>query len=229
MRQFSLPVTEIKTLGRQILVRCKSDGGPAPVSAPGQVCLAHTDLPAQPFLRVPLYPFHRQPSSFEFLISPAHPYASLEPGMALDLIGPGGHGFDLPARAAHLLLIAGSPERLLPLIHLALERQFAITFLIPERTPLPELPSAIEIQRGPLTAELVTWADLIALDVPNPWDTAREIRAFASASMRPASFIQAFITPPLPCGVGACQACWVETQETHSRKLACVEGPVFQV
>lgn len=229
MRQFNLKVTEIKTLGRQILVRCNGDGGPAPVSAPGQVCLAQANLPAQPFLRVPLYPFHRQPGSFEFLISPAHPYAGLEPGMALDLIGPCGHGFDLPSRAAHLLLIADSPERLLPLIHLALERQFAITFLIPEMTPLPELPSAIEIQRGPLSAELVTWADIIALDVPHPLETAREIRAFASASTRPASFIQGFITPPLPCGVGACQACWVETQETHSRKLACVEGPVFQV
>jgi hypothetical protein len=229
VRQFTLIVTEIKTLGRQILVRCEGEGGPAPISAPGQVCLAQANLPAQPFLRVPLYPFHQQPGVFEFLISPAHPYAGLEPGMALDLIGPCGRGFDLPLRAAHLLLIADSSERLLPLIHLALERQFAITCLIPQTAPLPELPSAIEIQRGPLTAELVTWADLIALDVPTPLDTAREIRACAPAATRPASFIQAFITPPLPCGVGACQACWVEPQETHARKLACVDGPVFRV
>lgn len=229
MRQFNLQVTEITTLGRQILVRCDGNGGPTPISAPGQVCLAQANLPAQPFLRVPLYPFHKQPGVLEFLIGPAHPYANLEPGTTLDLIGPCGRGFDLPPRGAHLLLVAASPERLLPLIHLALERRFAITLLIPETAPLPELSSAIEIQRGPLTAELATWADLIALDVPKPLDQAREIRALASASMRPSSFIQAFITPPLPCGVGACQACWVETPETHSRKLACIEGPVFQL
>lgn len=227
MRQFSLSVTEITTLGRQILVRCDSDGGPTPLSAPGQICLAQANLPTQPFIRIPLYPFHKQPGVLEFLISPAHPYAGLEPGMALDLIGPCGRGFDLPPRGAHLLLVAASPERLLPLIYLALERGFAITFLISDTAPLPELPSAIEIQRGPLTAELVTWADIIALDVPNPLDEARNIRTLSPT--RPASFIQAYITPPLPCGVGACQACWVETQATHSRKLACVEGPVFQL
>jgi dihydroorotate dehydrogenase electron transfer subunit len=220
MRQFNLRVVEIATSGGQIHVRCEADFDFA--SAPGQIHLARADAPAQPFLRVPLL-FNTNKDRLEFWLDSAHPYAALQPGDVLDCLGPCGRGFDLPAWARHLLLAGDSFARLLPLLHFALERRFAVTLLTPEGALLPDLPAAVEIQRGSLTAELVTWADVVAADVSNPESFARHVRQLRPNS--PSGLMKTFIIPPMPCGTGACQACWVEVD--HRRKLACLDGPVF--
>ncbi len=54
---------------------------------------------------------------------------------------------------------------------------------------------------------------------------AREARVLCPT--RPADFVQALVVPPMPCGTGACRACWVELGER--RQLACVDGPVFSL
>jgi hypothetical protein len=226
MRQFTLDVTEVTVLPGLVQVRGE---GSAPVFAPGQAGLALARLPAQPFLRLPLYPFRSQAEGFEFCLDTsqadaAHPYAALVPGDKLDVLGPVGCGFDLPARLARLLLMAVSPARLFSLIHLAVDRRLAVTMLIPPDAPRPSLPEQVELQRGALTAELANWADLIALDVPAPGALARQILELRPG--RPTGLIQALASVPMPCGTGACQACWVEAR--HGRRLACVEGPVIQ-
>jgi hypothetical protein len=222
MRQFRLEVSEMATIAGQVVVRC---GAADLAPTLGQAYLARVEGPEQPFLRVSLYPYSTSGVGVEFCLDqPAHPYASLEPGTALDLIGPVGRGFILPPRATHLLVWCHSSARLLGLIYHVLERRCAITLLLPADAPLPELPLEVEIQREPLTPELALWADVAALDLPDPLDRARDLRALCPPP-RPAEFVQALITPPLPCGSGACQACWVEVE--HGRKLACVEGPVF--
>ena len=209
--------------GGQIYVRC--GGGPEVTAAPGQFYLARADIATQPFLRVPLYPFHTHNGGLEFFVDPAHPYAALEPGDTLDLVGPCGRGFSLLPGAAHLLLVAGALDRLYSLAHLALERHFFVTLLLPLDAPLPSLPLDVEIQRGTLTADLAAWADLVAVDVPDPFTFTDGIRRLRLHP--PPGFVQALITPTMPCGVGACQACWVEIG--HRRKRACVEGPVFHL
>jgi hypothetical protein len=83
----------------------------------------------------------------------------------------------------------------------------------------------VEIHRGPLAADLAQWADVVALDVADPRARAQHIRALAP--QRGPEYVQALVTPPLPCGTGACQACWVELSQPHQRKLACSDGPVF--
>jgi len=245
VRQFTLSVAEIATSGGQIYVRC--GGGPEVTVAPGQFYLAsrrsserseeEAGIATQPFLRVPLYPFHTRDGGPGFFVDPAHPYAALEPGNTLDLVGPCGRGFSLPPRAAHLLLVADTLERLYSLARLALERHFSVTLLLPPPAgaPLPledprsdatgALPVEVEIQRGALTADLAAWADLIAADVPDPLTLAQQARLLRLSP--PPGFVQALITPTMPCGVGACQACWVEIG--HHRKRACVEGPVFHL
>ena len=233
MRQFTLSVAEIATSGGQIYVRC--GGGPEVTVAPGQFYLAsrrsserseeEAGIATQPFLRVPLYLFHTQSGGPGFFVDPAHPYAALEPGDTLDLVGPCGRGFSLPPRAAHLLLVAHTLERLYSLARLALERHFSVTLLLPPDAPLPSLPFDVEIQRGALTADLAAWADLIAADVPDPLTLAQQARRLRLNP--PPGFVQALVTPTMPCGVGACQACWVEIG--HHRKRACVEGPVFHL
>lgn len=220
MRQFELTVAEVAAVGSAVRVTC---AGPDPGAQPGQACLAWSALPTQPFLRVPLFVQGGPQAGAQFYLPLGHPYARLAPGDPLDLLGPVGRGFRLPARGGHLLVIAAALERLLPLIEAALAAGLAVTALTPRSADL--LPSDVEIHRGPLTPELALWADLVALDVADPRTRAQHIRALAP--QRGPEFIQALVTPPLPCGTGACQACWVELAQPPARKLACVDGPVF--
>ncbi len=230
MRQFSVQVTQIAVSSGLLHIHCN---GATPHFDPGQIGLALADVPSQPFLRVPLHPFHVHPESFEFCVdaSPgpkaevlAHPYATLRPGDILDVLGPCGRGFDLPSYPAHLLLVAASPARLFGLIHQAVDGRWAVAMLAPAEAPPPTLPEQLELHRGVLTGELVDWADLIILDVLGPGELVRQIRELRVG--RPAGLIQALIDVPMPCGTGACQACWVESHPR--RKLACVDGPVVQ-
>ena len=222
MREFELQVVEVAALGGSIRVECE---GPDPGAAAGQMCLAWVDSPlqGQPFLRVPLFLLPLRNKRPVFYVPGSHQYARLAPGDRLDLIGPAGHGFRLPASGGHLLVIASSLERLAPAVEAALRRGLAVTVLTPRSAEL--LPADVEIHRGPLNAELAVWADVVALDVVDP--AARAARLRALAPDRGENYVQALHQPPLPCGVGACQACWVQLAHANTRKLACVDGPVF--
>jgi hypothetical protein len=88
---------------------------------------------------------------------------------------------------------------------------------------LDALPPAVEVARGPVTAEAAEWADTVLLDVADPKEMARSIRR--RRPLQPAGSLLSFFQPVLPCGFGGCQACWVETR--HGRRLACLDGPVF--
>jgi len=223
MRAYSLQVVEIATSGGQICVRCATEAGLG--CAPGQFYLALAELPDHPLWRLPLYPFAPASGGLEFWIDSTHPYANLSPGAQLDLIGPAGQGFRLTPQTTHLLLVAPTLQRLWPLLYTALARQCALTVLFPPDVIVPPLPAEVEIQRGALTAEMVLWADLVALDLPEPQPFAHALRLLGPP--RPATFVQAFIPPLMPCGTGACQACWVEVHD--KLKLACVDGPVFNL
>src|SRR5262249_17526729 len=150
-------------LGGSVRVECD---GPDPGAAAGQVCLALAALPNQPLLRVPLYFLPVQNKRPAFYVPAAHSYARLAPGDALGVIGPAGPGFRLPAAGSHLLVIAGSLERLAVAIEAGLERGLAVTVLTPRSAEL--LPSDVEVHRGPLDAELAHWADAAVLDVADP-------------------------------------------------------------
>ena len=224
MREFELRVVEVAAYGGSIRVECE---GPHPGAAAGQVCLALADLPNQPdlrvSLRVPLYFLPLPDQRAGFYVPATHAYARLAPGDRLDLIGPAGRGFRLPAGGSHLLVIAGSLERLAAAVEAALRRGLAVTVLTPRSAEL--LPADVEIHRGPLDAELALWADAVILDVADPAARATRLRDLAPG--RGPDYVQALHTLPLPCGVGACQACWVHLPHANARKLACVEGPVF--
>jgi hypothetical protein len=220
VRSFDLQVAEVAAMGSSIRLACR---GPNPGATPGQFCQAWASLPTQPFLRVPLFLTADDDPGPAFFVPVGHPYARLAPGDRLNLIGPGGRGFRLPAHNGRLLIIAGAPERLLPTIETALHRGVAVTALTPRGAEL--LPSDVEVHRGAVTAELAAWADVVALDVSDPRARAQHIRSLAPPKGQ--GYVQALVTPPLPCGTGACQACWADLAPAHGRKLACVDGPVF--
>jgi dihydroorotate dehydrogenase electron transfer subunit len=189
---------------------------------PGQFCLALLDEAA--LLREPLFPA----SPTDFVIEAAHPVAALEPGATLDLIGPLGAGFSLPAGASRLLIIAEQPARILALMRTALAQHWSVAWHWREAVPAwaaALLPPDVEFHSGALIAETIEWAEVVILDVPDPAEVAERVRALRP--LRPAGFIQTLRVPLMPCGVGACQACWVET--ARGRKLACVEGPIFSI
>jgi len=220
VRQFELRVVEVAAYGGSVRVECD---GAHPGATAGQVCLALAQLPNQPDLRVPLYFLPARAQRASFYVPAAHAYARLAPGDRLDLIGPAGRGFRLPAAGGRLLVIASSLDRLAALVEAALGRGLAVTVLTPRSAEL--LPPAVEIHRGPLSAELALWADVVALDVADPAARAARLRELAPS--RGPDYVQALATLPLPCGVGACQACWVHLPHANARKLACIEGPVF--
>ncbi|MEP7357445.1 MAG: hypothetical protein ABI847_09430, partial [Anaerolineales bacterium] len=218
VRQFELRIAEVASAGGSIRLDFT---GPEPGAAPGQPLLALSPRPDQPLLRVPIFTLPAAGDRHSFYVPASHPYARLVPGEALDVLGPVGRGFRLPSQGAGLLVIASALERMLPAITAALARGLSVAVLAPRGAEL--LPAAVEIQRGPVNEELARWADVVLLDVADPQARAQHLRSLAPG--RAPDFVQALMPTPLPCGVGACQACWVPAG--HTRRLACIDGPVF--
>jgi len=218
--------------------------------APGRFVLA--DLGG--YLRTPLFPARLDAEGFEILVPPGHPATTLRPGDEANLVGPLGCGFEVLTEAHRLLLVADTAHLpvLLPLTQ-SRNRVFqkkpgfsssvALLLSVPtaaELPPLRLLPPALEVHI--VTADgsaghpgssldffpdLVRWADCVCIAqdpaiYPALAEVVREVR------MRPAEhFAQALVVPPMACGVGACQGCAVEV--THGFKLACTDGPVFDL
>jgi dihydroorotate dehydrogenase electron transfer subunit len=74
------------------------------------------------YLRAPLFPARIEAEEFDVLISPRHAAAALQPGADVDLIGPLGRGFEIPAATERLLLVA-STDYLPVLLPLAYQNQ----------------------------------------------------------------------------------------------------------
>ena len=115
------------------------------------------------YLRAPLFPARIEAEEFDVLISPRHAAAALQPGADVDLIGPLGRGFEIPAATERLLLVA-SADHLPVLLPLAYQNHqkpgfwekpgfstgFAIALLLSAPTaadlyPIRLLPPAVEV------------------------------------------------------------------------------------
>jgi NAD(P)H-flavin reductase len=211
-------------------IRLSADGQPAAwiecppagLPQPGQYLLgwATDDLDAA--LAVPLFPGELAGDGFLAAGIPA----SWQPGTPLELRGPLGRGFDLPATARRLAVgaIGGSLDRLLCLIRLGMERDMAIT-LYADRHPA-HLPSAVEIY--PLTSlpEALAWADLLALDLDRTQISRLRTLLTMDSDRRLPCLVQALVRTALTCGgVADCGACAVAGRRHW--KAACKDGPVF--
>lgn len=174
-------------------------------------------------------------------------------GARLDLYGPVGAGFAVEGRVGNLLL-AGAGPALPGLFFLAraLAPRAANVVLLAAGAPgsLPPpyiLPPEVEYQtsadgdegllallgaggRAPvpaLSGSPVAWADLICLALSAPL-VAGAAEAVRAGRMRWArGFAQAAVAGPMPCGLGVCLACPVETRD--GARLRCKEGPVFDL
>jgi hypothetical protein len=192
---------------------------PELIPAPGQYLLAHTSLSDDP-LADPIFFSDSAPDGFR---AAPHLPLSWTPGTQLNLRGPLGHGFSIPAAARKVALIAfdESPERLRGLIPVAF-KQGAEVVLVSD-TVVADLPEAIEVQPLQALREICQWADYAALD------TAREnlpqlVKRLGAVNQIEA---QVLVRAPMPCGALAeCGVCALTVR--HEWRMICKDGPVFE-
>jgi dihydroorotate dehydrogenase electron transfer subunit len=167
---------------------------------------------------------------------------ALPPGAAVNLMGPLGRGFQVPASTRNLLLVAdlGRVWLLLPLIEPLLDRGGRVTLLVRgasgrEEALLRRLPMAVEVYgapgdepwRGHLD-NLLPWADQVCAALPavhyRPLAEAVRQRRFRLTP----GFASALVEADFLCGYGACLACAVP-RPGGGYTRACVHGPVFDL
>jgi len=196
-------------------------------------------------LREALFPAAIEESSFTVLVTPGHPATRLLPGTPVDMIGPLGHGFDIES-AARLLLVADAAH-LPPLLPL-LQAASTVSLLVeaPTRALLPpagRFPTTVELHvlthdgsaghqgtledEGSPLVDLLQWAERACFScaLERYPVLAGKVEA---ARLHPAPhFAQALVQVPMPCGVGACEICRIETRQGEHH--VCTEGPVFDL
>ncbi len=216
MRHTNAQCTRLELIGQHFRAHFDSDLVPSL----GQFLLAR--LTPYPYLRFPLFPSSLSLSSFSVDL----PRDSiLTPGMMIDLIGPCGAAIEESRERERVLLIADdSPAALLPFASSAIARAGAATLILAQPYPLDSLDPRIEIHRGDLvslTQELAPHSDRIFIHTSPDFYRSR---LMAHGSLLTAHVL---LTPPTPCGVGACQACYVKTN--HGPKMSCLHGPFFNL
>ena len=194
------------------------------IPAPGQYLLAHAHGSSAP-LAVPVFFSDSAPNGFR-----SAPFLPLSwmPGTRLNLRGPLGHGFSLPAFARKIALIAfdESPARLHGLISIALKQGAEV--VVVSNTILEDMPEAVEIQPLQAMADIYQWADYAALDVGREnLPQLRKMLGEGNQAKGPRE-AQVLVRAPMPCGALAeCGVCALTIR--HEWKMTCKDGPVFQV
>jgi dihydroorotate dehydrogenase electron transfer subunit len=203
------------------------------IPAPGQYLLAHDHASDVP---LPAPVFNAGPIPGGFLIAPPIPQA-WPPGTILMLRGPLGHGFTLPANARNVALAAlGETSARLRLVLDAALKQGA-SVVLASNLNIPDLPPEVEIQPVTALAEVVQWADYLAVDIP--CESLPELRVkLGLGEQDPIRFdrtgpqrvreAQVLVVTPMPCGgMGDCGVCAVRIP--NKWKMACKDGPVFKL
>lgn len=191
---------------------------PELIPAPGQYLLAHAVDSGDP-LADSVFFSQSAPNGFV-----AAPGQSWIPGTQLNLRGPLGHGFSIPAAARKVALVAfdDSPERLRGLIPLAFKLGAEVVLV--SDVPAADLPEAVEVQPLQALDEICRWSDFAAFDV------ARENLPELKKRIGVGNQLQAqiLIRAPMPCGaIAECGVCAVNIRREW--KLICKDGPVFDI
>lgn len=202
-------------------MEARIDCPPGAVPSPGQYTLAEDP---DSILAVPL--FLEATRERGFLAAPPVPL-TWEPGMALRMRGPLGHGFHLPdtARRIALATLENTAARLLPLLKEIIRSDGVVALFSPAPPPLPPAVEAYPLIDLP---DVVSWADFLAVNLS--WESLPELRG--CLGLKPGDMLpcpgQALVSTPMPCGgLARCGACAVHTR--RGWKLACLDGPVFNL
>lgn len=195
------------------------------VPHPGQYLLASDPDDPATVLGVPV--FNAGQSEGGFWVAPGIP-RSWKPGTNLDLVGPLGHGFDLPANIQRLGLVAlgETVARLMPLVRQFAALHTAMTLFTD--LPLPQAPAVLEAYPLASIEEALDWPDFLVLDLPlEGVPGLRNILRLPERSSL-ACPAQVLVTTPMPCcGVAQCGVCALPA--SRGFKFACEDGPVLDL
>ena len=193
-----------------------------------------------PYLRELWFPVEIQASSILLVEQPAQ--VQHLPGQLLSLIGPIGQPFRFRRKLRSVLLIVydSEPAPLLLMLPALLANQVAVTLILMGTARGYEsghLPAEIEIIRA---EDDLTWQDMVMTlgwaDQVFALVGRGDERAQFSQIMRlvrrrrndlPPNYLFGVFQKQLPCGVGACHACVLQTRA--GAKLQCVDGPAFDL
>jgi hypothetical protein len=197
---------------------------PELIPAPGQYILAHAHGLDAP-LAVPVFFSDSAPNGFRS--APPLPLSWM-PGTQLNLRGPLGHGFSIPAFARKVALIAldESPARLRGLINIALKQEAEVVLVCD--TPVEDFPEAVEVQPPQAMTDIYKWADYAAFDMAREnLNQLREMLGKNNPAQQPRE-AQVLVRAPMPCGALAeCGICALTIR--HEWKMICKDGPVFEL
>ena len=190
------------------------------IPAPGQYILAHANGSDSP-LAVPVFFSDSAPNGFR-----SAPFVPLawRPGTQLNLRGPLGHGFSVPAFAHKVALIAfdDSPARLHGLISIALKQDAEVVLVC--NTALDDVPEAVEVQPLQAMTDIFQWADYAALDVAR--ENLNQLGEMLGVAKQAQA--QVLVRAPMPCGaIAECGVCALTIR--HEWKMTCKDGPVFEM
>jgi NAD(P)H-flavin reductase len=194
------------------------------IPAPGQYLLAHAHGSDSP-LAVPVFFSDSAPNGFRS--APFLPLA-WDPGMQLNLRGPLGHGFSVPAFARKVALIAfdESPARLRGLINIALKQDAEVVLV--SNSTMDDIPETVEVQPLQAMMDIYQWADYAAFDVAR--ENLHQLGEMLEKAEqnKAARAAQVLVRAPMPCGALAeCGVCALTIR--HEWKMVCKDGPVFEL
>ncbi|UCH60668.1 MAG: hypothetical protein JSV61_04095 [Anaerolineales bacterium] len=201
-------------------IRCEESISPAP----GQYVMARERRDGEAVSSTALFASAYDQDSFLAL----DPQPAWQPGTRLELRSPLGRGFNTPAQARRVALVAleGQAGRLLPLAQMALEQGAAVVLYC---DPVPSgLP--VSLEAFPLAAlpEGLAWADFIAADAHLAALSNLGALLGLQSGVKASLVGQTLVRTDMPCaGMGECGVCALLTR--GGWKLVCKDGPVFDL
>jgi NAD(P)H-flavin reductase len=215
-------IIEISVEENRLVVQLDQLPGSRPRA--GQYILAYAPGQAQ-VLATPLYPCLRMDG--ELGLTGFIP-AAWAPGMILVVRGPLGTGFELPPSARRVAVISFQQDliRMSQLINMALTQKAAVVVY----TNAFDSRLAEDIEVLPLEAvqEFWTWADYGACWIEQESLLELHNKLGITPGKNTTIPVEVLVETPLVCGgMADCGVCAVPVKRGY--KLACKDGPVFQL
>ncbi len=205
---------------------------------PGQLALARDPSTLDPYLRRTLYLYGIRDELVELTLDANGPLAiRARTGDTLDVLAPLGRAVEFEPNARHILLI-GEGARIAPLVAIAHDavrhgREVVLDCkpcsnesaeIFPHHLLSPEIEYRTDDTTNP---ELIAWADAVIMS------GSRDMYRAVADALRAAhyrierGFARVILEMPMPCGIGVCYACAVDT--SRGVQLACVDGPAIDL